>query len=286
MNTATRSCWAIVPLLPLLLLASPASAAPLPELLAAADAEWGGRAEGSTGATAKPARVERSAALCREALAADPGSLEARWRLVRALWFRAVYCGANVEERKKLLGEAKKAGDEGVARLERGAGGAKGGARIEAFRREPAAARVCFWTAAAWGEWALAYGKMAAAREGAASTIRDLAETVIALDPALEDAGGARILGRLHAESPKIPFLTGWVSRDAAIANLRKALAAAPASKMNRRFLAEALLEYEPKSAKEARALLETCASEPPRSELQVEEAREIELAREKLVER
>lgn len=43
-----------------------------------------------------------------------------------------------------------------------------------------------------WGMCALVEGMPAAAREGAAGRIRDLAEAVLRLHPALDDAAGAR----------------------------------------------------------------------------------------------
>lgn len=240
--------------------------------LAESDARWARRSEGAVGGVAKPAEIDAAIASARQALAADGGSVEARWRLVRALFFRGVYCTASAEEKKKLFGEAKAIGDNGLAALERMLAGAKGEARIAKLRAIPGAAPLHFWTAACWGEWALAYGKLAAAKEGAAGTIRDLAQAVIALDPALEEGGGSRILGRLHHQSPRIPFVTGWVSRDEGIAQLRRALASGPENRANLVFLAEALIDDDAK-APEARKLLETAATLPPRPASAVEDA-------------
>lgn len=251
----------------------PAFAGDPAPFLAESDARWARRAEGAVGGNAKPAEIDAAIAAARQALAADGGSVEARWRLVRALFFRGVYCAASPEEKKKLFGEAKAIGDNGLAALDRAVGGAKGEARIAKLRAIPGAAPLHFWTAACWGEWALAYGKMAAAKEGAAGTIRDLAQAVIALDPAFEEGGGSRILGRLHHQSPRIPFVTGWVSRDEGIARLRAALAAGPENRANLVFLAEALLDDDDANGPEARKLLETAAKLPPRPASAVEDA-------------
>ena len=35
-----------------------------------------------------------------------------------------------------------------------------------------------------------------------------------------QDAAGHRVLGRLHTLAPKVPFFTGWVDRDKAVAEL------------------------------------------------------------------
>jgi hypothetical protein len=101
-----------------------------------------------------------------------------------------------------------------------------------------------FWTAVTWGQWSLVHGKMAAVRQGAAARIRDDARATIAIDPRLEDAGGYRVLGRLHAVSPKVIFFTGWIDRDEAIKDLREAVSIAPGNLVNRLYLAEAIHEY------------------------------------------
>ena len=137
-----------------------------------------------------------------------------------------------------------------------------------------------FWTAVAWGEWAVARGKFAAARQGAGGRIRDLGQAVVDLDPALEQGGGYRILGRLHDKSPKIPFVTGWVSHDKSIVYLRKALELGPQNTVNQVFLAEAILEHDRSQRDEARALLQRCASATPRPEFLVEDAHYADVSR------
>ena len=43
--------------------------------------------------------------------------------------------------------------------------------------------------------------------------IRDYAAVSVALDPQIENGGGHRVLGRLHTEAPKIPFITAVCCR-------------------------------------------------------------------------
>lgn len=234
---------------------------------------------------AKPAEIDAALAAYRLALAADPESPEARWRLLRALFFRADFCGATEEPKKRLFDEAKRLGDDGVERLERRIGQAKDAARIAALRKIPGAASVYFWTAVCWGEWALLRGKLAAARQGAGGRIRDLGQTVVDLDPELEQGGGYRILGRLHDQSPRVPFFTFWISREKAIAYLRQALERGPENSVNLYFLAEAILSHEPARREEARRLLERCAGAAPRPEYRVEDAYYAELSRQRLAE-
>jgi hypothetical protein len=132
----------------------------------------------------------------------------------------------------------------------------------------------------AWGEWAVARGKVAAAKQGAAGRIRDLAQAVVDLDPELEQGGGYRVLGRLHDRSPKIPFITGWISHEKSVVYLRQALARGPENSVNQVFLAEAILEHDPAHRPEARSLLERCASATPRAEFLVEDAHYAEVSR------
>lgn len=249
-------------------------------LVAEGDALYARRAEGAVGARAVAGPADQAVAAYRSAVQADADSLLARSRLVRALFFRASFCGAAPDERKRLLEEAKTVADEGMRRLDARAGTGKRAARLEALRRIPDAAAMHFWSAVAWGEWAVARGKFAAARQGAGGRIRDLGQAVVDLDPALEQGGGYRILGRLHDKSPKIPFVTGWVSHDKSIVYLRQALAQGPQNTVNLVFLAEAILDHDRARREEARVLLERCASATPRPEFLVEDAHYAEVSR------
>jgi hypothetical protein len=261
-------------LLPLLLASEAAG------LLAEGDALYARRAEGASGARALPGPADQAVAAFRRAVAGEPESLAARGRLIRALFFRGTFCGASPEERRSLLEEAKTVGDDGMRRLDARVGKAAGAARLEALRRVPDAAGMHLWTAVAWGEWAVAKGKLTAAKQGAGGRIRDLAQAVIDLDPAFEQGGGYRVLGRLHDRSPKIPFITGWVSHEKSVVYLRQALAMGPENTVNQVFLAEAILDHDRAHRDEARALLERCAAATPRPEFLVEDAHYAEVSR------
>jgi hypothetical protein len=137
-----------------------------------------------------------------------------------------------------------------------------------------------FWSSANWGEWAIAFGKLQAARQGAASKIRDLATAVIAMDPNFYDGGGYRVLGRLHHQTPAIPFITGWASTKEAVSHLRKAVQIGPQNFLNRLYLAEALWDLNrDDSRKEAMKLVEELVRNTPGPEFLVEERRAQELA-------
>jgi hypothetical protein len=214
---------------------------------------------------------------------ADPALVPARWRLLRALYFRATFCGAPRDQARALREEAKSVAEDGVRALERSLGEPKGAARIAALRAREEAVALYFWSAVAWGEWAQDRSALGAARSGAAGRVRDLAQTVIDLDPAFERGGGYRILGRLHDRAPKILFVTGWVSHAKGVELLERSLAQDPENSIGRLFLAEALLDHAPARREEARRLLEACASAPPRPEFPVEDAYFAEQARARL---
>jgi tetratricopeptide (TPR) repeat protein len=251
--------------------------------LALGDAAYARRGEGATGARAEKRQIEEAIAAYRRAAHLDSDSPEAAFKLLRALFFRASFCGATLEERRAIYEEGRQLGEAGIQRLERRIGGLAGSARIDVLRKIPAAASLYFWTAVSWGEWALARGKLAAARHGAGSRIRELAQIVVDLDPGLEEGGGYRVLGRLHDQSPRIPFLTGWVSRQEALSNLRKALAIGPRSSVNQLFLAEAILNHDSANREEARRLLILCVTSVPRDEYRVEDTYYADLARQRL---
>ena len=217
-------------------------------LLAEADAHYGRRASGRIGSRAARLEISEAVALYERA-GFDPDSAEARWKLARSLYFLGSYTGLDERGQRAVFERARQAGEAAIAILVRRRAAAGGFDRrrldpagaAEVFRGDPDSAPSLFWTAVGWGQWSLASGKLDAARKGAASRIRDDCRTLIALDPAFEEGGGYRILGRLHDQAPRIPFVTGWVSRAEGLRLLRLAVAEAPRNFVNRQFLAEAL---------------------------------------------
>jgi hypothetical protein len=215
-------------------------------------------------------------------VALDPRLLEARVGLLRALYFRGGFCDTPPAEQVRIFEEAKRLAEETVARLEKDLGSPRGAARIQALKGVPAAPAIYFWAAVSWGQWSVDH-KVAAAWQGAAVRIRDLAQTVVDLDPAMDQGSAYLILGRLHAECPKIPMLTPWISRQKALSNLRQALALGPVNTPNLYFLADAILTFESAHEDEARRLLDQCATAAPRAEYAVEDAHYADMARQRL---
>ncbi len=259
---------------------------PFPELaavLAEADAHFGRRSLGAIDEVANKREIDEAIALYRQALSLAPADVEVLAQLMRALHFRGAFTGATLEEKKAIFEEGRKLGQDAVDRLEAQARITRGRSRIESLRLVKGTPALYLWTAGHWGEWALVRGKFAAARSGIAGRLRDLAQTVIDLDPLFEDAAGYRILGRLHSEAPKIPFITGWVSREKGLQYLRRSHIAGPRHPVTWYFLAEAILDHEPLKRDEALRLLDRCANTPPRADTLLEDARYATLARRQL---
>ncbi len=292
MQRMTRGVSAFPILVSLFLGPAPASAAETPAI-AAADAAWSRRAAGASGGTASESAAREVVAAARAAVAAEPESIGARWRLMRALYFLGEHATAGEAAKKTVFEEGKRIGEETLALLRRTAGAAAGRDLSDAspvalaphLKGTPDAVPAFLWAGVNWGKWALVFGKGAAARQGAAAKIRDYAAAVVALDPAWDEGGGYRVLGRLHHQTPSIPFVTGWASRTEALAALRRAVEIGPRNFVNRLYLAEAIWDYEKGRRDEARRMLEALVLESPTPGLEVEDARAQEDARALLAE-
>lgn len=262
---------------------SPEPTPELAALLALADDHYSRRAIGTIDGVARPEEADAAIELYRKALALAPRDIEVLAKLMRALQFRGAYTGLGLEEKKALFDEGRKLGQDAVDRLEAEAKAARGLSRIEALRLVKGAPALYLWTAFHWGEWGLARGKFASARSGVASRLRDLAQTVVDIDPLFEDGAGYRILGRLHSEAPRIPFITGWISHEKGLRYLRRAYQVAPHHPVNCFFLGEGILDHEEEKKDEAVRILEQCAAEAPRADMLLEDSHYTTQARRRL---
>jgi hypothetical protein len=240
-------------LTPLLLLLALDVAPPNP-VLAAADAAWARRDEGRSGAQASTEPISE-AVLEYSKATADANSIEARWKLARALFFEAKFTVLDPAARRSRLERARAIGEEAVTLVKR---------RTPALSGDPDAAPAYFWTAVAWGSWAQIVSRVTAGRAGAAAKVRDYSTKVIQLDPAFEEGGGYRVLGRLHHLAPRIPLFTGWISRAEGLRNLRLAVQTGPRNFVNRHFLAEALADGTPEEKAEAIAIEKALVADTP----------------------
>jgi tetratricopeptide (TPR) repeat protein len=225
-------------------------------LIAEGDYHYARRQDGRVGARASQREISMSISSYDSASRA-PDTAEARWKLARALYFKASYTGLDADAQKALYEKARRAGDEAIEIVQRRSSGSD-------LSSDADAAPSYFWSAVAWGQWALLAGKLESAKTGVADKIRTYATTVIGIDPNFEEGGGYRVLGRLHDQAPWIPFLTGWVSREEALKNLRLAVATNGENFVNRLFLAEALASGSSAEAKEAVSILERLVADGP----------------------
>jgi tetratricopeptide (TPR) repeat protein len=256
--------------------------------VAEGDQHYAARAEGHVGGRAKAAHIDAAIAAYQRAAAANPKDLEARWKLLRAYRFKGAYVAASNDEKKNVYAAAKKAG-EGALALVDVLLKAKGITSVskatekqvaDAARTIPGAGETFLWDAVNWGEWALAYGKMAAAREGAADRIRREATIAALVDPKLEGGAPQRVLGRLHDQTPRIPFLTGWASEREAVRFLNESLKIDPTNKITKVFLAEAMVSNNSDTKPQAMQMLKECLTAPNPPEYEVEQAAATEDAR------
>jgi hypothetical protein len=249
--------------------------------LTEADLQWERRGDSAQGGHARPERIDAAIAGYRRAIAEQPNSLEPRWKLMRALRFKGAYVAMTPEDKKAIYSDAKKVGDDALSLLGRllapkglsSLSKASEKQVADAARTIPGTAELFMWDAANWGEWALAYGKLAAAREGAADRIRRSATIALLIDPRVEGGGPARVLGRLHDQTPRIPFITGWASSSEAVRFLRDAVKIDASSKISRVFLAEAMVNHSSGAKQQAVQILREVVNSPNNAAFTVEES-------------
>ena len=254
-----------------------------PGALVAGDAAWARRAEGAKGDRAESGPVSEAIAAYEAVIAAEPERLEAIWKLLRALHFKAEFTRMPPAQRARIWERGSELADRAVALLH-------GGDRswhdrvpeeaAAAIEDRSLGAAVHFWAAVHWGLWGETKGALPAVRKGIAKVIRDHARLAIALDESYERGGPRRLLGRLHVVAPRVPLVTGWVDHDEGLRHLERAVELAPADPWNRLYLAEATLDLRPSARNRAIAELEAVVAAEPDPEHVVEDSRAQSLAR------
>jgi tetratricopeptide (TPR) repeat protein len=281
-------CHTILFMRKMLIVAIAAAGFALPSLaqVSEGDQHWNTRAEGHQGGRAKAAQIDAAIAAYRKAVAQEPNNLDARGKLLRAVRFKGAYVASTNDEKRVIYEVAKNDGNAAMAVVNRqlAAKGVKADAAeksvADAARAIPGAAEVFFWDSVNWGEWALAYGKMAAVRQGAADRIRRDATIAMLIDPKLDGGGPQRVLGRLHDQTPHVPFITGWASSKEAVRFLRESNKIDPTNKITRVFLADALVSNDSKNGPEAIRILREVINSPNDPSYEVENAQAQEDAR------
>lgn len=254
-----------------------ALAAPLFAQVADGDNHWAMRAQN------KAEHIDAAIAAYQRAVNANANDLEAQWKLLRAYRFKGAYVASTSDDKKKIYGAAKTVGEKARAAADKLLGvNAKTPEKqvAVAAKKHPGAAEVYLWDAVNWGEWALAYGKMAAAREGAADRIRRQATIAELVDPRLDNGTPSRVLGRLHDQTPRIPFITGWASSKEAVRFLQESYKIDPTNKTTIVFLAEAMESNDSKTKPQAVKMLRDMIAAPNHPDFAVEEAAAVEDAK------
>lgn len=252
---------------------------PLSAQVADGDRHWNARAEGVQ-------RVDAAVAAYQRAVAANANDVEAHAKLLRAYRFKGAYLTPSLEGKKQIYGVAKTAGDRALTAVGRAlaARGTKPDASEKvvaaAARSIPFAPDVYLWDAINWGEWALAYGKLAAARQGAADRIRREATIAHLAAPSLEGGAASRVLGRLHDQTPRIPLITGWASSKEALRFLNESLTHDPSNKLTQLFLAEAMVANDGRTKPRAIEMLRRIINSPNHPEYALEDAAAVADAR------
>lgn len=254
--------------------------------VAAGDVHFARRAEGARGAHAEASQVDAAIAAYERAIAQNANDLVAHGRLLRAIRFKGAYVATTNADKKRVYSNAKAAGERALSALARAltARGVRSSAPEKtiavAVRAIPGATGIYLWDSVNWGEWALAYGKLAAARQGAAGRIRRHATIAHLADPTLEGGAPSRVLGRLHDQTSRIPFITAWASSKEAVRFLNESISHDPANKLTLLFLAEAMAAHDAKSKPRATEMLRRVVNTPGNLQYVVEEAAAQEDAR------
>ena len=233
--------------------------------LSQGDLAWSERAVQLSGELAQPDRIEAAIAQYRRALEADPASAVARWKLLRALHYAIDFSSLPDDLKEERVAEAVE-----LARTSAGLA-----EELQASGRDRA--RLLFWSAIAWGVRAQRVGLLTVVREGAATRMHDFAQDSLELDPGVDRGGAYRLLSRLHATLPRVPFVSGWVDPDKALPLAEKGYSLAPEHPGNRLILALSLIEAEaaaPADRTRAAALLRSVAEADPRPGFRAEDLR------------
>lgn len=260
--------------------------------LARGDALWDARARGANEGRPLVAPIRGAVQAYERALEARPEGLEARWKVLRALHFEGEFASADAKHACETFDRGCEIAEAGLERLARDLGSAQ---RLDELAPDAVralldsggiapqdAARLHFWSAIHWAAAARARGLLAAVRDGAANRLHRYASLAIALEPDYDEGGALRLLGRLHASLPRVPFVSGWVDRSQALPLIERAWSIAPENPGNRLLLALTLLDQAPEREGEADRLLEQVAELVPRPSMRVEDLAMQRAARER----
>ena len=240
---------------------------------------------------AAPDRIQVAIDAYEAALTEDPASLVARWKAMAALYFAGDFAARDPEAAHVFFDRGRVLGEEGIAMVARrlGLGRTLVDLDAEEIRASVPQAlatpigRLYFWAAINWGAWSREEGFLQIVTQGVARRLRNYARVSLALDPAIYRGGSQRLLAHMHANLPRVPFVSGWVDRGLAVGFADEALVVEPDDIGNRAILGLVLLDTVPSRRGEALSILAEVAEAMPREHLVVEDQATREMARERL---
>jgi tetratricopeptide (TPR) repeat protein len=274
------------PCIAILLVLAVASMASAQTALEQADAAWERRAEGflETGEL-NTEQLELALQSYEQALREDPENLDLHITLMDTLYHISFFTKKTRKEKRPYVDRALELNHSALRVLSDRVGREKlKGAktleeRAELYKSDPSSAKIHLWCGINWGLWSTGHSNLASARHNVARKIRHHARLTILLDDQFWDAGGYRLLSRLHTDAPMVPGFTGWVDRDYGIALIRKANKISTKDLRNPYFLAQALLKFEPESKNEVAELLENVSRREPMPDELAQDTHYINLA-------
>ena len=252
-------------------------ASPATALAAECAKLWAERAPSIEDGLAPATASQRAIQTCHEADDAAESlapKIAARWRAMRSAHYLSAFTSASQTEKTRALEEAAELADRTLAELTLELGdkdllqfkGPELAQRLEAKGFAPAdIARLHFWTAIVWGAKGQTAGLLKIVREGVANRMHNNARIAIRLDPSIDRGGAYRLLSRINAEFPRVPFVSGWVDREKTLPQARKALAQDPEEPGNKLILALALRDQGNAPRSRIEALLQEVIEAPER---------------------
>jgi hypothetical protein len=290
----SSGCWLSVLALAVcgLVWAPPIHGDGLKDALARGDRAYASRGEINDGrGRADPTRIVTAIAAYEEALAMDPTNLEVRWKTMASLYFAGDFAASSEEVAHGFYERGRALGEAGVTQVRERL---KLGEKLSEMGADEIRAAVpseltndvgqlYFWAAIDWGAWARTEGFLKIVTQGVAGKLRGYAKVSLALDPGIYRGGSQRLLAHMHANLPRVPFVSGWVDREKAVRFADQAIAVKADDVGNRVILGLVLLDTVPDRRSEGLAILEKVVATQPRAELVVEDQATVEMARKRL---
>ena len=221
------------------------------------------RAEGATGLHVKPDNINQAIAYFKIALEQSETEERAVALLIRSYDFKGTFVETDKKKKKEVYNLGKELG-------------------LQMMEKYPKSATIHYWHVSNLAKLGETEGIMKGAREGLADRLKELAETVISLNPEYRNGAGYRTLGIVHFRAPYIPFILPWPDNDDAIDNLQKCLALNPDDLLANLYLGQ--VYYDEGDEDKAIEIMEKVAMTEPSKANFLEDSKDIKEAKELLV--